>query len=213
MRNLGGAIEDREATDAASPRHDGYRRPVLRGPARPPDRHLSRISQAADPRGRRASRPQSFAAEGGFPRNPYRRRRDRDRGARLAGGFAFDPGPTRFHHHGQGPARDRAALGSDAPPASSWSPGPHDDRHFGRGLRALGPQGQGIRTADLADPGWGDPRQRPRLRFDARLRGRGHGPREGTRARLPGERLYRAEMVHPPRPDERPRGHEKERRA
>ena len=102
-------------------------------------------------------------------RNSLRRRRCRHGRPYLAGGFAFDPDATCADHRRQGPAGDRMAVGPDAPPAGSRPPGPCDDRHFGGRLRALGPQGQGVRAADLAHPGRPDPRRAspPMLRCSA----------------------------------------------
>ena len=143
-----------------------------------------------------------------FPGDRDRRGHHRPRRPGLAGRGPPRPHPARPDRGRQGPAGDRAALGPDAPAPGAWPPGRPDDRAEHRRLRLVGPQGQGVRPADLAHPRRPHPRRGAGLCQHAGLRGRGPRPRPRARAGVPGEGLHRPEMVLPPRPDERPRGHE-----
>ena len=95
-------------------------------------------------RGKAASRSSRTSwADAVLPRDPHRRGRRRHRRPALAGGRASVKTQLAADRRRQGPARDRAALGPDAPHPGAWPPGRPDGGDLGRRLRALGHQGQG----------------------------------------------------------------------
>ncbi len=185
---------------------------ALGGAAGPADRHLSRIPRRATSRAAARSMP-TISASTALRPDRDRRRADRHRrpaarhGGRLRGQA---PAPDRPR---PGPDRARAALGPDAPHHGARPPGRRDAGDQRRRLRAVGPQGPLARPAGVPPARRPDARQRSGLCLDARLRGAGPGPGARARRRIPGAGLSGAEMVLPPRADERPRRHAQECRA
>ena len=108
---------------------------------------------------------------------------------------------------GKDPLATRISVGRDAPPPGARPPGRGDVRDQRGRLRALGPQGQVAGPAGLAGPGRADPDGDPGLCQHAGLRRARSRPGARARARGQGAGLPRAEVVLPPRADERrPRG-------